>query len=206
MRLMTIHSAKGLEFEKVILTGMEEKVFPHSRVIAGEDAAREEGRRLRPEERAQIEEERRLAYVAVTRAKRQAGGHVGQAAAALQPGVHRHAVAVRARPAARLGAGARARGHPARSGQRAAGAVAAERAAAGAGPPHARRRGTATSSTTRVPRPRRPVAGPPPSTATRRRCTRAWQCVTGSTARAPWSAGTAAAATSSWPSTSPASA
>ncbi|MFY0540061.1 ATP-dependent helicase [Nannocystis pusilla] len=71
VRLMTIHSAKGLEFEKVILTGMEEKVFPHSRVIAGEEAAREEGRRLRPEERAQIEEERRLAYVAVTRAKRQ---------------------------------------------------------------------------------------------------------------------------------------
>jgi len=71
VRLMTIHSAKGLEFEKVILTGMEEKVFPHSRTIAGEEAAREEGRRLRPEERAQIEEERRLAYVAVTRAKRQ---------------------------------------------------------------------------------------------------------------------------------------
>ncbi|MDC0675641.1 ATP-dependent helicase [Nannocystis radixulma] len=71
VRLMTIHSAKGLEFEKVILTGMEEKVFPHSRSIAGEEAAREEGRRLRPEERAQLEEERRLAYVAVTRAKRQ---------------------------------------------------------------------------------------------------------------------------------------
>jgi DNA helicase-2/ATP-dependent DNA helicase PcrA len=71
VRLMTIHSAKGLEFEKVILTGMEEKVFPHSRVIACEEDARAEGRRLRPDERAQLEEERRLAYVAVTRAKRQ---------------------------------------------------------------------------------------------------------------------------------------
>ena len=71
VRLMTIHSAKGLEFEKVILTGMEEKVFPHSRVIQCEEEARAEGRGLRPAERSQLEEERRLAYVAVTRAKRQ---------------------------------------------------------------------------------------------------------------------------------------
>ncbi len=53
--LMTIHSAKGLEFQSVYLTGMEERVFPHARVI---------------EDPAQMEEERRLAYVAVTRAKR----------------------------------------------------------------------------------------------------------------------------------------
>ncbi len=53
--LMTVHSAKGLEFGHVYLTGMEEQVFPHARVI--ED----------PEE---MEGERRLAYVAVTRAKR----------------------------------------------------------------------------------------------------------------------------------------
>lgn len=57
VRLMTIHSAKGLEFEKVILTGMEENVFPHSRIVASESPQ-------------QMEEERRLAYVAVTRAKR----------------------------------------------------------------------------------------------------------------------------------------
>ncbi len=53
--LMTVHSAKGLEFERVWLTGMEEKVFPHVRAVDD------------PEE---LEEERRLAYVAITRAKR----------------------------------------------------------------------------------------------------------------------------------------
>ena len=53
--LMTIHAAKGLEFERVFLTGMEEGVFPHARVLGEPDA---------------MEEERRLAYVAVTRAKR----------------------------------------------------------------------------------------------------------------------------------------
>lgn len=53
--LMTIHSAKGLEFEYVFLTGMEERVFPHARVL---------------EDPVQMEEERRLAYVALTRAKR----------------------------------------------------------------------------------------------------------------------------------------
>ncbi|HEY0134922.1 MAG TPA: 3'-5' exonuclease, partial [Nannocystis sp.] len=55
VRLMTIHSAKGLEFTRVILTGMEEGVFPHGRSL---------------QDPSQMEEERRLAYVAVTRAKR----------------------------------------------------------------------------------------------------------------------------------------
>lgn len=53
--LMTVHSAKGLEFDNVFMVGMEEMLFPHSRSYTD------------PKE---MEEERRLAYVAVTRAKK----------------------------------------------------------------------------------------------------------------------------------------
>jgi DNA helicase II / ATP-dependent DNA helicase PcrA len=52
--LMTVHSAKGLEFQRVYLIGCEERVFPHARVL---------------DDPVQMEEERRLAYVALTRAK-----------------------------------------------------------------------------------------------------------------------------------------
>jgi DNA helicase-2/ATP-dependent DNA helicase PcrA len=52
--LMTIHSAKGLEFPVVFIAGMEESVFPHF---------------MSAEDRKGVEEERRLAYVAITRAK-----------------------------------------------------------------------------------------------------------------------------------------
>lgn len=52
--LMTIHTAKGLEFDNVFIIGMEEGLFPHSRSMM---------------DVSEIEEERRLAYVAMTRAK-----------------------------------------------------------------------------------------------------------------------------------------
>lgn len=57
--LMTLHSAKGLEFENVYLAGMEENVFPSYMALQFEDSDPEG-----------IEEERRLAYVGITRAKK----------------------------------------------------------------------------------------------------------------------------------------
>lgn len=52
--LMTLHSAKGLEFPVVFMIGMEEGIFPHSRALF---------------DKSEMEEERRLAYVGMTRAK-----------------------------------------------------------------------------------------------------------------------------------------
>jgi DNA helicase-2/ATP-dependent DNA helicase PcrA len=55
LQLMTVHSAKGLEFDAVFITGLEEGLFPH------ENSQQEQGG---------LEEERRLMYVAITRAKK----------------------------------------------------------------------------------------------------------------------------------------
>ncbi|HVT09709.1 MAG TPA: UvrD-helicase domain-containing protein [Polyangia bacterium] len=54
--LMTVHTAKGLEFPVVFITGLEERIFPHARSVDDDSA---------------VEEERRLCYVAVTRARQQ---------------------------------------------------------------------------------------------------------------------------------------
>jgi DNA helicase-2/ATP-dependent DNA helicase PcrA len=53
---MTVHTAKGLEFPVVFITGLEERIFPHARSVDDDSA---------------VEEERRLCYVAVTRARTQ---------------------------------------------------------------------------------------------------------------------------------------
>jgi DNA helicase-2/ATP-dependent DNA helicase PcrA len=55
IQLMTVHSAKGLEFDCVFITGLEEGLFPHENSAADRDG---------------LEEERRLMYVAITRARR----------------------------------------------------------------------------------------------------------------------------------------
>ncbi|NLC24506.1 MAG: ATP-binding domain-containing protein, partial [Oxalobacter sp.] len=55
LQLMTVHSAKGLEFDAVFITGLEEGLFPHENSVQATDG---------------LEEERRLMYVAITRARK----------------------------------------------------------------------------------------------------------------------------------------
>jgi DNA helicase-2/ATP-dependent DNA helicase PcrA len=55
IQLMTVHSAKGLEFDAVFITGLEEGLFPNERAVSDING---------------IEEERRLMYVAITRARK----------------------------------------------------------------------------------------------------------------------------------------
>jgi DNA helicase-2/ATP-dependent DNA helicase PcrA len=54
LQMMTVHSAKGLEFDVVFISGLEEGLFPHEQSVSERDG---------------LEEERRLAYVAITRAR-----------------------------------------------------------------------------------------------------------------------------------------
>src|SRR3546814_1933345 len=58
--LMTLHAAKGLEFDYIFLPGWEEELFPSRRSLEGNGTAG-------------LEEERRLAYVGLTRARKQIG-------------------------------------------------------------------------------------------------------------------------------------
>ncbi len=87
--LMTVHSAKGLEFDNVFVTGLEDGTFPHARAIAAagergngksfadhdydvdpDDFEYREGAEDNETEGEEIEEERRLMYVAMTRARK----------------------------------------------------------------------------------------------------------------------------------------
>ena len=61
LTLMTLHSAKGLEFDVVFLAGLDEGIFPHSRATGGSNGHADE---------SEMEEERRLMYVGVTRARK----------------------------------------------------------------------------------------------------------------------------------------
>src|SRR3546814_17065210 len=72
--VMTLHGAKGLEFEVVFLPGWEEGLFPHQRALAASGTAGHEA-------------ERRLAYVGLTRAKKSA--HVSYDARPRQLAAHR---------------------------------------------------------------------------------------------------------------------
>jgi DNA helicase-2/ATP-dependent DNA helicase PcrA len=55
VQLMSVHASKGLEFDAVFITGLEEGLFPHENALTGRES---------------LEEERRLMYVAITRARR----------------------------------------------------------------------------------------------------------------------------------------
>ena len=79
LQLMTVHSAKGLEFHSVFVSGLEEGLFPHENSLTEADG---------------IEEERRLMYVALTRARRRLYLSFAQSRAAARPDALRHRLAL----------------------------------------------------------------------------------------------------------------
>ena len=72
--LMTVHSAKGLEYDNIFISGLEEGVFPHSRSL---------------NDNSQMEEERRLMYVAITRARKKLICFISKDPKTLQEGLLR---------------------------------------------------------------------------------------------------------------------
>ena len=82
LQLMTVHSAKGLEFHTVFVTGLEEGLFPHENSLNEADG---------------VEEERRLMYVAITRARRRLYLHARAEPHAARPDALQHRVALHRR-------------------------------------------------------------------------------------------------------------
>ncbi len=70
VRLTTVHASKGLEFPHVFIAGCEEGMLPHHGGFTEEDAGNAQEEKFDKEQQTRLEEERRLMYVAVTRAQR----------------------------------------------------------------------------------------------------------------------------------------